>query len=294
MQGQIVKAIAGFYYVFTEGSGIYMCRARGIFRKEGITPLVGDRAEFEITDPKDMEGNVTKILPRKNMLGRPACANIDLVLITAAQEHPRISLLVIDRLLLQAEKAGIPAAVVINKADTGRLAETDLAAEVYPHCGYPVYLTSTVTGEGIDRLREAVKGKTAVFAGASGVGKSSLLNALCGSKIMETGAISKKLMRGKNTTRHTELSVLPQGGSLLDTPGFSAFSEEMLPEDLAALFPEMRPHLGKCYFQGCAHISEPDCAVRSALEEGTIAAFRYENYKTLYEEAKEQQKRRYQ
>ncbi len=293
MQGLIVKAIAGFYYVDTEESGIYACRARGIFRKEGLTPLVGDRAVFSVTDPKDKEGSITEILPRTNSLVRPACANIDLMLITAAQEHPRISLLTIDRLLIQAEKAGIRAAVVINKADTGMIPETRMAASAYPSCGYPVFLTSTVTGEDIEELKQAVRAKTAVFAGASGVGKSSLLNALAGRQVMETGEISKKLLRGKNTTRHTELVKLPDGGFLLDTPGFTAFTEATGPEELQELFPEMRPYLHRCYYQGCAHISEPDCAVRKALEEGKISGFRYENYRILYEEAKDLQKRRY-
>ena len=294
MIGRIIKAVAGFFYVDTEGSGIYACRARGIFRKDGVTPLVGDMVEMEVTDPKDMEGNVTKILPRKSRLQRPACANIDAALLTVATKDPIPQFLNLDRMLVVMEHAGIPAMICLNKIDQDDAHIRDRIEAIYPACGYPVFYVSAMTGEGIGELLAALHGKMTVLAGPSGVGKSSLTNALCGKEAMEVGSVSQKLMRGKNTTRHIELLSIDGGGYILDTPGFSSLqSMGIEPDTLDQCFPEMRPYIGQCYFQGCAHRAEPDCAVKAALEEGILSASRYEAYGHLYDELEEEEKRRY-
>ncbi len=290
-QGKIVKSIAGFFYVDAEGSGIYSCRARGVFRKDGISPLVGDMVSFRVTDPADMEGSIEEILPRRNALSRPSCANVDCVLAVLARKDPAPSLLVLDRLLAEIAFSGIPAALCVNKQDQDDSEDREIAP-VYRACGYPVFETSTVTGKGIGALREYLTGKTTVLAGVSGAGKSSLINALTGREAMETGEVSRRLGRGRNTTRHIELLSFGNGSFVLDTPGFSSLIEvHGSSRDLAACFPEMRPFLGKCYFQGCAHMREPDCAVKAAAEEGIVPASRYENYQTIYMALAEEEKR---
>ena len=292
MHGIIIKAIAGFYYIDAGESGIYACRARGIFRKEGITPLVGDRAEFDITDEKDREGNVTRICERRNQLRRPMCANIDEVLIVAAHENPKTASITVDKLLIEAERARIPAVIALNKSDKSD-EDVEAIGKNLEACNYKVFRTSPVTGEGLDELKREIAGKTTVLAGTSGVGKSSIANYISGDEIMETGEISAKLGRGKNTTRHSQLIPIPGGGHILDTPGFSAFDTEIDPSKLAGCFPEMRKYLSDCYFTGCTHTSEPDCAVKSAVENGLIPEERYKNYKIILDEELQRMKRRY-
>ena len=294
MQGKIIKGIAGFYYVDTVGSGIYECKARGLFRKEKKKPLVGDDVTFSVTDETDREGSISALLERKNELPRPMCANIDQALILFAAKDPKISFLLLDRMLVNMEQNDIPIILCMNKADLGEKAEMERLREIYSGCGYRVLLTSTVTGEGIEELRGLLTDKTTVVTGPSGVGKSSLTNLMADAAAMEVGTISKKLARGKNTTRHAELIPLKMGGYLMDTPGFSAVDLlDIEKERLRFHFPEMIPFEGKCRYNGCVHLAEPECAVKKAVSDGEIDPVRYEDYSILYEELKEREKRRY-
>ncbi len=294
MQGKIIKGIAGFYYVNSEESGIYACKARGLFRKENKKPLVGDNVTFSVTDETDREGSISVLHERKNELPRPMCANIDQALILFASKDPKISRLLLDRMLVNMEQNDIPIILCMNKQDLAKEEEMNRLKEVYGDCGYRVLFTSAVTGQGISELRECLRGKTTVVTGPSGVGKSSVTNLMSDMAVMEVGSISRKLARGKNTTRHAELIPLQCGGYLMDTPGFSAVDlADIEKERLRFHFPEMLPYEGKCRFNGCLHLAEPDCAVKRAVEDGKIDPVRYEDYGILYEELKEREKRRY-
>ncbi|MBQ6469416.1 MAG: ribosome small subunit-dependent GTPase A [Lachnospiraceae bacterium] len=294
MQGKIIKGIAGFYYVNSEESGIYACKARGLFRKENKKPLVGDNVTFSVTDETDREGSISVLHERKNELPRPMCANIDQALILFASKDPKISRLLLDRMLVNMEQNDIPIILCMNKQDLAKEDEMNRLKEVYEDCGYRVLFTSAVTGQGISELRECLRGKTTVVTGPSGVGKSSVTNLMSDMAVMEVGSISRKLARGKNTTRHAELIPLQCGGYLMDTPGFSAVDlADIEKERLRFHFPEMLPYEGKCRFNGCLHLAEPDCAVKRAVEDGKIDPVRYEDYGILYEELKEREKRRY-
>ena len=222
MQGKIMKGIAGFYYVHVVGSGVYECKAKGIFRKDGVKPLVGDNVEMEITHEKDMEGNIIRVLPRKNELVRPAVANIDQALVVFAVTKPKPHFNLLDRFLVMMETKGIPAVLCFNKADIAADPEIAGLKEVYESCGYPLLFTSAKEEENIDRLKELLRGKTTAIAGPSGVGKSSLINLLQSGVKMETGSISRKIERGKHTTRHSELIMLGERSYIMDTPGFSS------------------------------------------------------------------------
>lgn len=294
MKGRIIKGIAGFYYVDTGESGIYECRAKGVFRKDGKKPLVGDCVEIEILSGEEKTGNLTEIFARKNELIRPAVANVDQALVIFALENPKPNIALLDRFLVMMEQQKVPAAVCFNKDDLVDPEEADRLRNIYVDCGYRVFLCSAEKREGIDTLRAYLDGKTTVVAGPSGVGKSSLTNLFQDEIKMETGEISRKLKRGRHTTRHAQLIPLGQETWLCDTPGFtSLYTENMEKEELGGYFPEFRPLEGGCRFQGCAHIREPGCAVKEALEEGRIHRSRYENYVMFYEELKEQEKRRY-
>ena len=292
MRGKIIKGIAGFYYVTTGTEYLYECRAKGIFRKDGIKPLVGDEVEIEILDEEEKTGNVTEILPRKNELIRPAAANVDQALVIFALVQPKPNFMLLDRFLVMMARAGIPATICFNKKDLAKEEEMDFLLRTYTGCGYPVLFSSALEKDGLERLREYLHGKTTVVAGPSGVGKSSLTNCLQSGIQMETGEISRKLGRGKHTTRHAQLIPVDQDTYLMDTPGFSfLYLEDMEKEELKEYFAEFLSYEGKCRFQGCVHIHEPGCAVKEALEDGQISRLRYENYMALYEELEE--KRRY-
>lgn len=294
MQGRIIKGIAGFYYVATVGSGTYACKARGIFRKDGQKPLVGDLVEIEVTDEKDMEASVREILPRKNELLRPAVANVDQALVFFALRDPDPDALLIDRFLLSMEHAKIPTIICFNKTDLSDDARIAHWQKVYEPCGYPLLFCSAKDDAGTEALKAQLKGKLTVIAGPSGAGKSSITNLLQSGIVMETGSISKKLGRGRHTTRHSELIPLDENSFLCDTPGFSSlYIPDLKKEQLQDCFPEIRSHAGSCRFVGCAHISEPDCGVKEAVEQGEIAADRYQNYCSIYAEMAEQEKRRY-
>lgn len=291
MQGKIVKGIAGFYYVHVVGSGVYECKAKGVFRKENIKPLVGDDVEIEVLDKKDMEGNIMKILPRKNDLIRPAVANIDQALVVFAVTQPEPHFNLLDRFLVMMERKEIPTVLCFNKTD---IAEDPAIAEleqIYGGCGYPVLFTSAREEENIEELKQLLRGKTTAIAGPSGVGKSSLINLLQSEVKMETGSISRKIARGKHTTRHSELLVLGENSYIMDTPGFSSlYVNDFEKEELKYCFPEFAPYEGRCRFNGCDHIHEPGCAVKAAVEEGKIHRVRYEDYTEMYRELKERKR----
>ena len=291
MQGKIMKGIAGFYYVHVVGSGVYECKAKGVFRKEKIKPLVGDNVEIEVLDEKDMEGNITEILPRKNDLIRPAVANIDQALVVFAVTQPDPHFNLLDRFLVMMERKEIPTVLCFNKTD---IAESPLITElkqIYSGCGYPVLFTSAKEEENIEKLKELLKGKTTAIAGPSGVGKSSLINLLQSRVKMETGSISRKIARGKHTTRHSELLVLGKDSYIMDTPVFSSlYVNDFEKEELKYYFPEFDPYEGQCRFNGCDHIHEPGCAVKEAVEEGKIHRVRYQDYTEMYRELQERKK----
>lgn len=292
MQGKIIKGIAGFYYIYAEDGNVYECKAKGIFRKDNFKPLVGDNVEITVLNEEEKEGSVTSILPRRNSLIRPAVANVDQAFLIFAMENPKPNFLLLDRFLIMMKQQEIPAVICFNKKDVGEKEEMEKLYEIYTGCGYRVVLSSTYEGEGMDEIHEILKGKTTVVAGPSGVGKSSITNCMQGEVQMETGEISKKLKRGKNTTRHSQVIPVEKNTFLVDTPGFSSlYLTDMKEEELRDYFPEFVMYEPQCRFQGCMHIHEPGCAVKKALSEGKISQQRYDNYLALYEELKE--KRRY-
>ena len=277
---RIIKALSGFYYVQAE-DGVVECRARGRFRRQDQSPLVGDFVR--ITRQGD-KGVLEALLPRKNAFIRPAVANIDQLVVLASCAIPVTEPFLIDRVLAIAQLQNVPALVVVNKDD---LAPAQPLAEIYRRAGVPVLVTSAETGEGIEALREALAGKLSCLTGNSGVGKSSLLNLACPQLQLPVGEVSEKLGRGRHTTRHIELYSLGSNTFVADTPGFSAFDTERMElvhkEQLQYAFPEFAPYLGHCQFPDCAHRKEPGCAVRKALAEGEIGQTRYDSYERLYE-----------
>ena len=291
MQGKIVKGIAGFYYVHLVESGVYECKAKGIFRKDGVKPLVGDNVEIEILDEKDMEGNIMLILPRKNELIRPAVANIDQALVVFAVTKPKPHLNLLDRFLVMMESREVPVILCFNKTDIADDPDIAELKEIYEKCGYPLLFTSAKKEEHIQELKHVLQGKTTAIAGPSGVGKSSIINLLQSEVEMETGSISRKIERGRHTTRHSELLVLGDNSYIMDTPGFSSlYISDVDRESLKYCFPEFAPFEGKCRFNGCDHVHEPDCAVKQAVEQGVIHRSRYENYLAIYQEIQERKR----
>lgn len=275
MKGVIVKGIGGFYYVKAEDSVVYECKARGIFRKDKIKPVIGDKVNIEVENKK---GNIIKIWERRTELVRPPVSNIDNIMIVIASKNPDPDFLLIDKMLVTAESKGINPIICINKTD---LEDGEEIVNVYKNVGYPIFKISAQENWGIDELKEQLLGKITAFAGLSGVGKSSILNELISSDA-ETGDISQKIKRGRHTTRHVELFSLDTGGFIFDTPGFSSFEmENIKANELLNYFPEMCSIQG-CRFKGCVHINEPDCAVKRLVEEGKIHPRRYENYKEIY------------
>ena len=288
MQGKIVKGISGFYYVHVVETGIYECKAKGAFRNQKVKPLVGDNVEIAVVDEEKRIGNVEEILPRTNELIRPAVSNIDMALVIFAAAKPEPNFNLLDRFLCMMEYQKVPVTICFNKCDLIDDAKRRELKSIYEPAGYEILFTSAKTGENIQHLKELLKGKTTTVAGPSGVGKSSLINTLQDQVEMETGQISTKIERGKHTTRHSEIIPLGEGAYIMDTPGFSSMDVPGFEkEDLWTCYPEFMEHEPYCRFQGCSHISEPDCGVKSALEEGTISKVRYDNYVLLYEEMKQ-------
>lgn len=282
--GLIVKITGGFYYVDL-GDRILECRARGVFRKRETTPLVGDRAVAAVL-PND-KGYVMEILPRKNALQRPPVANLDRLILVVSVAEPAPNLLVLDKLIAICEHQDLEPALVFTKCD---LADAGPYAEIYRKAGFTVLETSVTGGRGAEAVRDLLAGKVSAFCGNSGVGKSTLLNAICPALALSTAEISKKLGRGRHTTRHTELFLLENGGRVADTPGFSAVDLERLEvirkDALEFCFREFSPYQGKCRFVGCSHTSEKGCAVLEAVRRGEIPESRHRSYRALYEDAR--------
>ncbi len=284
MTGRILKVLSGFYYV-EAADGLIECRARGILRKEGQSPLAGDEVIYSQTGSRGM---VERILPRRNHFVRPAVSNIDLLVLLAAACNPVTDPFLLDRVLAIAGSQEVECLICVNKCD---LDPGDALVRIYRHAGIDTLRTSAKTGEGVEALRDRIAGKTVAFTGNSGVGKSSLINAIAPSLAIPTGEVSDKLGRGRHTTRHVELYPWAPGSYMTDTPGFSSFDtdrmELILCQELPYAFGDFAPYLGHCQFHDCAHLREPGCAVTEALHRGEIEPTRYQSYVRLYEKAKE-------
>ena len=284
IEGRIQKALSGFYYVDT-GSEVLTCRARGKFRKDGVSPLVGDRVE--VRELGNGEGFVERICPRKNAFARPAVANIDQLVIIGSGAIPRTDPFLIDRVAAIAALKGCEAIILLNKCDLDR---ADDLYDLYRAAGFQTLRVSAETGEGLEELKPLIAGKLSAFTGNSGVGKSSILNALDLAFDLKVGEISEALGRGRHTTRHVELFKLSCGAEIVDSPGFSSFETDELNLEwkrrLPETFREFAPYLGQCRFVGCSHTKEKGCAVLEAVRRGDIQKKRHESYLRLYEELK--------
>ena len=290
-KGRIIKGIAGFYYVYSKGI-IYECKAKGIFRNQKIKPLVGDDVDMRIIDSEAHIGNIERILDRKSELIRPAVANIDQALIVFAAASPSPNFNLLDRFLIMMKRQKINTVICFNKADLVDESVCRNYYEMYDKAGYTIVFSSTLSNDGIDDIKYILKGRTTTLAGPSGVGKSSIMNMLNPSANMDTGEISRKIERGKHTTRHSELIPISDDTFLMDTPGFSNISLfEIEAEELKDYYFEFEQYEPYCRFGGCNHIGEKDCGVKDAVDNGEISGSRYDNYKLLYEELKN--KKRY-
>ncbi len=282
--GRIVRSLSGFYDVQTQ-EGIVTCRGRGSLRRTGLSPLTGDMVEITVENGKGM---VETVLPRRNRFVRPAVANVDALVVFAANVNPVTDPFLIDRVAAIAGDQEVPVYLCVNKCD---LDPGEDLVRIYTHAGFQVICASAETGEGVQQLRELLRGKLTAFTGNTGVGKSSMLNALCPGLALATGQVSEKLGRGRHTTRHVELYCLEENTYVADTPGFSSFDTEqmdvLLKENLQYTFPDFAPYLGGCQFHDCSHRAEPSCAVRAAVEAGEIEKTRYESYLKLYEKAEQ-------
>ena len=285
MEGLIIKGIGGFYYVKTE-EGLIEARGRGIFKKDGTTLCVGDLVEVDIISPEDKKGVINRIMPRKNCFIRPPIANIDVFAVVFAAKVPAPNFPVIDRFLVNAERHTVDPVICINKMDLVSSKELEELKAVYDGA-YKVIQMSTKTGEGVEDLLTLIKDKKTALAGPSGVGKSSILNMLHPEANMETGDVSRKTMRGKHTTRHVEIFEIEQGGMIFDTPGFTSFEiGDMEPSELKHFYPEFERLDGRCRYDDCNHLKEPDCAVKAAVKSGKINHRRYQSYVYNMEELK--------
>ena len=280
--GRILRSLSGFYDVQTP-DGMVTCRGRGSLRKTHQTPLTGDMVEITVEKGKGM---VEKILPRRNCFVRPAVANVDTLVVFAANVNPVTEPFLIDRVAAIAGDQGVEVILCVNKCDLDPAVDL---IRIYRHAGFTVIPASAETGEGVEELRARLQGKLTAFTGNTGVGKSSMLNRLCPELGLATGEVSEKLGRGRHTTRHVELYKLDENSYVADTPGFSSFDTDqmdvILKENLQYAFPDFGPYVGNCQFHDCSHRSEPGCAVRKALENGEVEPTRYDSYLKLYEKA---------
>ncbi len=292
MKTKIIKAIAGFYYCMDMETGdIYECRAKGIFRKENKKPLVGDLAEISVIDPEKLVGNVDSIYPRKNELIRPAVANVDRVLLIFAVAKPDPNLNLMDRYLCLMGSQNVPVTVAFNKCDIADEGRIDELKQIYDGSGCDIEFISVKNDINIDRIAHLIEGQQVVLSGPSGVGKSSLINRLVPGAGMETGFLSAKNDRGKQTTRHTAIVAVNEETSIIDSPGFSSLDlVDLRPEDVSLYFPEFEPYICDCRFPDCVHIGERECGVKNAVANGAVSASRYENYKLIYESIKNSMK----
>ena len=293
MKGRIVRGIGGFYYVEAQDGNEYECKARGVFRYNSEKPLPGDYCDIEIIDAAGKTGNIVSILPRKSFLIRPAAANFDRAFICFAAKDPDPNLGLLDRFLVNTMEKDIDTVIILNKVDLVSDEAAESLKKIYSDAGYEVILTSTKQGIGMDTLRGMIKDTTSILSGPSGVGKSSIVNSLYGSKVAESGKISEKIKRGKNTTRSSTLLCLKSISDetyIMDTPGFSSLYNELEPAELALHFKEMQQYFGRCRFTGCVHMEEPDCAVKDAVQAGLIHRERYDSYRNIYEELMKRRK----
>lgn len=288
MIGKIVKGIGGFYYVHVPGKGVYECRAKGIFRKMKIKPLIGDNVTIESVDEAQKTGQVSEIHERVNSMVRPTVANVDQILVVFSVNDPKPNLSLLDRFLIIIESENIDPVICFNKTDRSNEAEIMTYKEVYDKAGYKVFLTSAIEEEGILKLEEILINKTTAFAGPSGVGKSTLLNLIQSVVKLETGEISEKISRGKHTTRHAELICFHDNSYVVDTPGFSSMDINALEEnELKDYYIEFKQFEDQCRFNTCNHLSEPECGVKNAVATGQISELRYESYQMIYKELKD-------
>lgn len=285
MTGKIIKGIAGYYYVNVDNN-IYECRAKGVFRNNKITPLVGDKVEIDVIDEDNKKGNVRKILERKNVFIRPQVANVDNIVIVVSATVPKLDIMLLDKLLIMYQIEGVMPVICINKTDD--IQEYDgTIKNIYQNAGYLVFETSAKENMGIDSLKAILKDKTSILTGQSGVGKSSLINRILGDNVFEIGNLSEKISRGKNTTRHTELIELKEGGYIIDSPGFSSITLDKIKcHELEMYYPEFENYLGSCKFTGCSHLKEIGCKIKEALDNEKIDKGRYERYKDIYNSLK--------
>ena len=291
MTGKIIKGIGGFYYVVCENGITYECKAKGVFRNRKIKPLVGDNVEIEILDEEKNLGNIEDILPRFNWLNRPAVANVDQTVIIFAVSAPAPNFNLLDRFLINMEQHEVPTIICFNKIDLEGFRQSEDICRSYTKSGYEVLFISAESGYGINTLEAVIKGKTTVFAGPSGVGKSSTLNSLFPDANVQTGGLSEKIQRGKHTTRHSELMFVDDDTYIMDTPGFSSlYTEGIEADNLKLYFPEIAAYTGTCKFNMCNHISEPGCLVKKAVSDGRISKMRYDDYVMIYNELKEKRK----
>lgn len=285
MTGKIIKGVSGFYYVHVPGKGVYECKARGILRKEKIKPLIGDNVEMALVDEAKKVGNVERILQRTNHLIRPAVANIDQTVIVFSLNQPEPNFNLLDSFLVMIESKGIDVIICFNKSDLISSNQVDDIAHKYKQIGYDVVSTSTTEGHGIMDLKTALYGKTSVFAGPSGVGKSSILNLIQDEMILRTAEVSEKIGRGKHTTRHVQLICFHDDSYVVDTPGFSSLTiEDMQADQLKYHFREFYTYEPHCKYIGCNHLNEPQCGIKVAVANGNIAESRYLSYTQLFEE----------
>lgn len=291
IKGKIIKGIAGFYYVHTREEGIIECKAKGIFRKDNIKPLVGDDVTIELLDAREKTGNLVKIHKRRNQLLRPTVANVDQAMIIFAIVKPAPNFNLLDKFLIMMEKQELSSIICFNKQDIATEEEKLKLKKTYEKCGYQVVFVSALEQDGTGEIQRLLTGKTTAIAGPSGVGKSTLVNGFQHNIQMETGEISRKIERGKHTTRHTQLIAVDADTYIMDTPGFSSLkAADMEKEEVRFFYPEFAPYEEACKFHGCTHIHEPSCGVKQAVEAGEISDIRYENYKLIYEEVKAQKK----
>ena len=291
LNGTILQGVGGFYTARDDSGTLHTLRAQGKLRRERLKPKVGDRVELSPSDGEE-HGWILRILPRRNELTRPPVANIDVIVVVAAAATPDPDLMMVDRLLLNARRAGIGAQLVINKSDLDADCASDIAAQ-YRGAEVDPLTVCSATGAGLDALRERLRGKVHALAGQSGAGKSTMINALYGLDL-ETGSLSRRIERGRNTTRHCQLIPVEGGGMVLDTPGFSLLETDVFdPVELKDSWPEFAPFEGRCYFQPCYHATEPRCAVREAVADGGIDARRHGRYAALLEEMRQRWRDRY-
>ncbi len=291
IQGIIIKGIGGFYYIRTD-NGIYECRARGKFKNQNLTPLVGDKVMMSVVDSDEMKGVVEEILPRSTELIRPSVSNVDQAIIVFSIKNPMPNMMLLDKMIVLAENSGLQIIICFNKSDLDTQFDYDLISENYRAAGYTTLKTCALTGEGVETLNEMLAGRISVFSGPSGVGKSSLLNAVESDFTLKTGVISEKIKRGKHTTRHSELLELQNGGWVVDTPGFTSLSTaEIEPEELNGLFPDFKAFADQCRFDNCLHLNEPGCGVKEAVDKNVLAKQRYDSYVYLYNEIIDQRRK---